>query len=143
MKKLLAMTLLTLSTLTMAAETVVIHSKIYRKNDEWQLDRTRFRVNPSMGRAWVFAEMSDIPNSNFDTSYDDKSIAVTGMSFNQATGDIIYNGVVCATTKSSGRKIKIYPTGKCRIGSFEEKVQIDNGFNMIRKNRLNITLTTY
>ena len=141
MKKLLAILVLTMTTTAMANTTVIL-SKTYPKNEKWELYRTQYRLNTTMGRAWIKFELADM-SPHDDLDYDDTQVKVPGMSFNQVTGDVVYNGVVCATTKSGRRNIKIYPTGKCKIGSNVENIQVDDGFYVKTKKRLNITLSTY
>lgn len=141
MQKLIATLILTISASAMAGQTTIL-MKTYPKNQSWELFRTQYKVNPTMGRAWIKVELADM--TPFDElSYEDSRVKVSGMSFNKVTGDIVLNGTVCATTKSSSNSIKIYPTGNCKFSGSERKILVDDGFNIITRKQLNVTITTY
>lgn len=141
MKKLLAILVLTITTTAMANTTVIL-SKVYPKNEKWELYRTQYKLNTDLGRAWIKVELADMtPFDELD--FDDSNVKVPGMSYNMVSGDVVLNGVVCATTKKSRRSIKIYPTGNCKIGSNVQKIQVDDGFYVKTKKQLNVTITTY
>ncbi|MBD66881.1 MAG: hypothetical protein CME62_16885 [Halobacteriovoraceae bacterium] len=139
MKNIGLLMLLTLSLSVFATESVIL-TKTYNKNDKWELYRTQYKVNTDLGRAWFKIELADMSPFD-DLDYQDARVMPEGMYFDQATGDIMINDTVCATTKSSRRYLKIYPTGNCEVRGEERKVQIDDGYNIITKKQLNIILT--
>lgn len=141
MKTLLALLTATISASAISAQATIL-TKVYPKNQKWEVFRTQYKVNPSMGRAWIKVELADMTPFD-DIAYEDQNVKVPGMSFNQATGDIVVNGTVCATSKSTRSSIKIYPTGNCKVSSYEERISVDDGFNMITKKKLNVILNTY
>lgn len=141
MKKLLAILVLTITTTAMANTTVIV-SKVFPKNQKWELFRTQYKLNTDLGRAWILVELTDMTPFD-DIDYQDLNVKIPGMSYNKVSGDVVVNGVVCATTKKTRRSIKIYPTGNCKIGSNVQKIQVDDGFYVKTKNQLNVTLTTY
>lgn len=141
MKTLIAALILSISASAMASQTTIL-TKVYPKKQRWEVYRTQFKVNPELGRAWFKVELADM-TPNRDLNYQDVRVKVPGMSFNKATGDIVINGTVCATTKTTRRYLKIYPTGKCKVSGIERQISVDDGFNIIIKKKLDVILTTY
>lgn len=95
-----------------------------------------FAINSELGRAWVevIGHYSD-PDSLDDVT----RVKVEGLSYNQATKQIIFteNGseVVCANIKIT-RVFKdevIKPTGACRFEARTIKVKVDDGFEIKTK----------
>lgn len=66
-------------------------------------------MNVELGRAWLKLELSDM--TPFDElEYEDHRVKVIGMSFDQNSGNTLLGGIICASTRSSRRYLKIYPT---------------------------------
>ena len=140
MKLLLFFVLLGSSLCSFAGETL-IHEKQSYKYDEWSLFRTQYRVNPTLGRAWVELELVEQDLTD-DGDWETVRVKVPGMYLDSSTGDIVMNNTVCATTDMRSNKIMIYPTGDCEFNQVKDKVQVDDGFNLKTKRRLRVYLNT-
>ena len=75
-----------------------------------------------------------------DLHYEDHRVMPEGMRFDTATGEIKINDTICATTRQGRRSLRIYPTGRCVVRGEERLIQVDDGFNIINKKQLQITL---
>lgn len=124
-----------------ATETVVFESVPY-SNRYYKID-TNYEVNPSMGRAWLEIEFQRLRDSDRDKTV---RVKVPGMSFDQNTKDIVYNGVVCGTRYYKGGLFggfyKIRETGNCQIKVIKDRTMYDDGFNTRNVRRLRVTIAT-
>lgn len=122
------------------ANSSVILSKVYSKNEKWELFRYQYRVNTELGRAWFKVELQDMsPFEELD--YQDKRVMPEGMVYDASNNEIRINDTICATTRTTRRSIKIYPTGRCLLSDNEKTISIDDGFNIVKKKQLDIILT--
>lgn len=145
MKTLMALLLITTSAVTLANETTILTETLSKRAKEISLYRTQYRFNADMGRAWLKLEIQfDDSNGHADEwSYIEKRVRVPGMSYDNNTGSIMYNGVVCATTKQGRVFTNIYPTGNCMTKLYVDTIQVDDGFNMVTKKKVDVVLSNY
>ncbi|MAZ47416.1 MAG: hypothetical protein CME65_02565 [Halobacteriovoraceae bacterium] len=139
MKRILAAVVCLLSVQAFATSNVIL-SKVYPKNDKWELDRYQYRVNTQLGRAWFKVELADMSPFE-DLDWEDHRVMPQGMVYDSANNEIRINDTVCATTRSTRRSLRIYPTGRCTLSDRESIVRIDDGFNIITKKKLEVILT--
>lgn len=116
-----------------ASETVVMEFE--RPVFEYISTTAKFDINRDMGRAWVKAlsvSGNTRPGERYETETRGK---VEGLSFDNATNSIVWNGTVCATVQVRGRGPfrynKITNTG-CKLTVKEIIKSVDNGY-IIRK----------
>lgn len=139
MKGLITGLLLVLSIGASAAQ-IEVHSIIHNKwAEDVDIEYTKLVVNALRGRAAVQFTFSDYSD---EAQYKDIIKTLDGLYFDQATGDVMYNNITCATTKVKrgffGTKRKISPTGSCTFRVVADKASIDNGFRVKQKNRLTL-----
>lgn len=143
MKSLIASLLLTLSLGATAAQ-VTVYSDVHNFSaSDVDITDQKFAVNPALGRTAVKFLLWD--NTDDDGgNYDYKTEVVPGLNFDQATQNVMYQGVVCATTKVKngifGSKLKIYSTGNCTFSIVKEKVSVDDGFRLRTKNKISLLM---
>ena len=145
MKTLIALIVLASSTFSLAGETTILTETLSNRVSQISLYRTQYRINTELGRAWMKVEVQYDHRGGHaeEWSYIDKRVKVPGMSYDNRTGNIVFNGVVCATTKSGRRSIKIYPTGSCKANLHVNTIRVDDGFNIVTKKKVDVTLSTY
>ena len=137
MKALITGLLLTLSIGASAAQ-IEVYSNVHNQSKyDVYIDNLGFVVNAELGRAAVEFLLWD------DSYYKTVVQTVDDLYFDQATGNVMYNNTVCATTRSRrrvifGRKIKVYKTGACKFNVIKDKVSVDNGLRIKRKNRISV-----
>lgn len=101
-----------------------------------------FAINQDLGRAWVNITFSSY---NEDPFKQDERVKVSGLSYNKDTKEIILDAegsqTVCARVKF--RRLfgtEIRPTGDCKFVQKYYTVEKDNGYEIEKIQRLNITL---
>ena len=137
MKFILLSALFTISSLSVAGETL-IHEKLSFKYDKWELNSTRYRVNPENGTAWI--KMYLLERGPEDYDWETVKVEVPGMAL--VDNEIVFNDVVCASIVVRTNKILINPTGNCTFSQVQDKIQISVGDRVKKKRRLRVYLNT-
>lgn len=144
MKHLLFTLALTFSAAAIADSTKIFELTNYRYS---QKDvKPSFRVNESLGRAWVNVQLED--RKFDDVSYDDHRVKVEGLSMNADKTAIVFEKdgalIDCASVSPKrglfGRVLIIHPTGNCTFTWKTVKVDVDNGFEIRRVPKLQVFL---
>lgn len=140
MKALITGLLLTLS-IGASAVQIEVYSNVHNQSKhDVSIDNLGFVVNAELGRAAVeFLLWDDSDSGDYKTIVQ----TVDDLYFDQATGNVMYNNTVCATTRVRrrvifGRKVKVSKTGACKFNVIKDKVSIDDGFRIKRKNRISV-----
>lgn len=146
MKTLLSAVLIAFALNTQAL-TLQIFSMDYDRDHSF--DEANYKVNPSMGRAWV--EISIADDSDWeDTYYEEYRVKVPGMRFDPASGNIVVKvgsqDVVCATSEVRNRRVLrgtvryIYPQSVCYFTTDVQRELVDDGYETSYQKRLNVYL---
>ncbi len=134
MKTLIALLALSISAFASADSIMIFET---RDNMTHLSDVTStFQINTELGRAWVNVSISEIVGDS--TYYDDTRVKVEGLSMNEDRTAIVFEkdglSAVCASVTSKRgvfrTNLVIRPTGECKLVAKEEKVQVDDGFNV-------------
>lgn len=102
-----------------------------------------FEFNKELGRAWI--NLTFVPDYSEDSVDTDVRVKVAGLSYNDATKEIILDAegaqVVCATVKKNFLGTQVKATGNCKFVEKYYKTQVDDGFEIKTVEKLKILLT--
>lgn len=120
--------LLAISTQLFANEGSSFFEKFTTRHVEY---KTAFKVNKTLGRAWVV--ITEINDFNEETTEFDTPVKVEGLEFNKETNEVIYKSSVCATYTQYKRYFTLSNTGNCLINTNYSTVEFDDGFYVTKK----------
>lgn len=127
--------LLAISTQIFANEGTSFFEKFTSRHVEY---KTSFKINKELGRAWVV--ITEINNFYDETNEIDTPVKVKGLEFNKVTNEITYNSTVCAKYTQYRRYYALSKTGSCQIDQTYSTVEVDDGFNIKKKLRVEFSL---
>lgn len=141
MKTLLALIISLTSLSALAGEIKVYDRPTWEYGQAYSYSPS-LEINKDLGRAWVnisFVTLGDGP------LYSDKRVQIEGLSYNSTTNQVLLDvegtQIVCANVKTSrvfGTNIK--PTGNCTFKQKNYTVEVDNGFEIEKVQKIKITL---
>lgn len=141
MKNFLALIITLTSLSAFAGEIKIFDRATWEYGQAYSYSPT-LEINKDLGRAWV--------NISFITTgdgpvYSDERVKIEGLSFNPTTSQIQLDvegvQIICANVKTSrflGTTIK--PTGKCTFNQKFYTVNVDNGYEIEKVQKIKITL---
>lgn len=126
-----------------AAETVLVLEAPAGSHSEYA---AALDVNKKLGRAWVV--VTETSYTFGDAHYTDKRVLVPGLSYDQATKEVIYTlgteRIVCSNLYNQRWVIDIggslHDTGRCRFAVEVVKIQKDDGFEIESKKVVQVNL---
>jgi hypothetical protein len=103
---------------------------IDQEADGLQVTGIQYRVNPAMGRAWALVETYDSSVAGGDDGDPSGAtpVHVAGLTYNAATGQVLFGETVCANVVSKPRKLLITSTGACGFHTVKGSHTMDDGF---------------
>lgn len=144
MKKLITILALIFSSAVFAESIVIFEESSSNTEEIYSVD---FDVNKDLNRAWVNVSVADSWGDS--THYSDSRVKVKGLSYNPELNGVVYdlNGeqVLCGTFYNARWVIDMgmsyRPTGRCTFSNKRIKAVVDNGFEMVKVQKLQVTLT--
>lgn len=134
MKKISLMAFLVLLSFNSFSTEILISTQRVDGN-KTSYENEKFVVNPALGRAWVEADFVIDDWSEEELEYEDVRSKVNGLSFDNATGNILFtkDGVetVCATSylRTRLRTVRIINrTGDCYFTDKISTQTVDDGY---------------
>lgn len=123
---------------------VSLDSTVYHSSQPPSVE-TRFAADKDLGRAWILLTVKDrIAAENNGAPPETVKVRVDGLSFDPATGDIVYEAnqhkTVCATQRRIFVKQFYKQTRDCQISVSFDTRKIDDGFNLREERIANIVL---
>jgi hypothetical protein len=137
MKKLMLVLVLMSAQLVNASELAKV--QIYKNLAGWKsVGEINYGVNKELERAWLEFTASDSSDEGYGEEYREK---IEGLKYDTTLNAITFSKdnktVVCrqfVTKRFLGRNIQSYKnTGNCRKEETYQKVIIDDGFNMVKR----------
>lgn len=130
-------------TTVVAAETILVLEAPAGSHSEYSAS---FDVNKKLGRAW--AVITETSYTFGDAHYTDKRVLVPGLSYDQATREVIYTlgneRIVCSNLYNQRWVIDIggslHDTGRCRFEIKTLKMQKDDGFEIQTSKAVQVNL---
>lgn len=105
----------------------------------------RFEINRAEGRAWVNVIVYNSRTPNRERQHSSWNKKVEGLSFDNSTNLIVYNGVACATARPAGRGPFRYEQIKntgCKFSSKEVTKTYDDGYRTYKYQAIQVYLVT-
>jgi hypothetical protein len=122
------------------ADPVVVYNKPV---NEFQRVMVTFDVDQKLARAWITVERLD---SEFQPTWDYAREKVDGLTYDKATGNVLYQAtaqatpIVCAKEMSELGQKRYKPTGDCPLKVSYEKRTVDDGTRPEEKTFAKVTL---
>lgn len=141
MKKLIAVLALMISSAAFAESMVIFEEEASRGEDIYRVD---FDVNKKLNRAWVNVSVAE--SFGDDTHYTDTRVKIKGLAYDPEQNGVVYdlNGeqVLCGTFYNARWVIdygmSFRPTGRCTLTNKKITVEVDNGFEIYKIQKLQV-----